>query len=111
MPNLAESLNSWNSAGFGKILCKEISWLQPGTLPLHQGTSLGGQIDDSKVSVIFLNAHESGHTIHAQVAVFFTEIAAGCSCGDEPIPANAHCELNICISKSTAAAEITILQR
>jgi hypothetical protein len=105
---LNQSLQSWNTQGFGKALCTELSFLQPGSLPLHKATTLGGLVDDSDISVIFLRASEDTDFINAEVDVFFTEVFAGCSCGDEPMPVHAHCELIINIDKRSAAASINL---
>ena len=105
---LNQSLQSWNTQGFGKTLCNELSLLPPGSLPLHKATTLGGQVDDSDISVIFLRASDNTSYINAEVDVFFTEVFAGCSCGDEPMPAHAHCELIIKIDKRSARASINL---
>ena len=105
---LTQSLQSWNTQDFGKTLCAELSLLPPGSLPLHEGTTLGGQVDDSDISVIFLRADDDADFINAEVDVFFTEVFAGCSCGDEPMPVHAHCELIIKIDKRSAAASINL---
>ena len=105
---LTKSLQSWNTQGFGKELCTELSSLPSGSLPLHKGTNLGGQVDDSDISVIFLRASDDSDAINAEVDVFFTEIFAGCSCGDEPVPVHTHCELIIRIDKQSANASINL---
>ena len=105
---LSQSLQAWNTQTFESVLCKELSHLPSDALPLHKGTSLGGMVDDSDISIIFLRASDNPNTIHAEVDVFFTEVFAGCSCGDDPMPTHAHCELTIAIDKSSASADIHI---
>ena len=105
---LNKSLQAWNTQTFESALCKELSRLPSGSLPLHKGTTLGGMVDDSDISIIFLRANDDSRSIHAEVDVFFTEVFSGCSCGDDPVPTHAHCELKVEIDKNSANADIHI---
>ena len=110
MIKLPVSLQRWHSHDFKQALKQELEHLPAGTLPLEQGTSRGGFVDDSDISVSVTHTTEDEHSIQARAGVFFTEIITGCGCGDEPMPENAHCELRISIDKSTAAAEFEVIQ-
>ena len=48
-------------------------------------------------------------TIKAKIGVFFTEIVINCGCGDDPMPINAYCVLQVRIDRRTAAAAFTVL--
>ena len=47
--------------------------------------------------------------IEGSVGVFFTEIVINCGCGDEPMPTNAYCELQLSIDKNTVAVRFAIV--
>jgi len=108
MPRLPDSLNHWRSADFKQILKGEIERLPAGTLPLDKGTSLGGYVDDTKITASVLNTSEDDLVIRAGVSVFFTEIMICCGCGDDPMPQNAYCEMQVTIDKSTAEATFSV---
>lgn len=104
MPQLPQALQAWPSAAFAATLKAELERLVPGSLPLDQGTTHGGRADDGAVSVTVLRAAADDAAIVGEVGVFFGEVLAGCSCGDEPQTLNAYCELRVRIDKATAAA-------
>jgi hypothetical protein len=103
-------LYAHRTAEFGTVLKHQLENLPSGTLPLYQGTSQGGYVDDSDISVTILEIREDEHRIQARAGVFFTEIIVGCSCGDDPMPVNAYCELLIQLDKTTAEAKFEVIQ-
>jgi len=111
MPKLLDTLQQSRSSLFEKALKRELENLPAGTLPLEQGTSRGGFVDDSDISVTVIHAKQNESSIQAKVGVFFTEIIVGCSCGDDPIAENAYCELLICIDKTTSEAEFMLIRQ
>jgi hypothetical protein len=106
MPRLTDALSAWETDRFPEALKRELLALGPGALPLHLGTSQGGIVDDSALEATVLDFAAEGSRIAVRVGVFFTEIVGGCSCGDEPMPAHAYCELRIRIDKATGEARI-----
>ena len=111
MPVLLDIPQQSRSGQFEKALKRELENLPAGSLPLEQGTSRGGFVDDSDISVSVINTQQSGNSIQAKVGVFFTEIIVGCSCGDEPIAENAYCEMLVCIDQTTSEAEFVIIRQ
>lgn len=109
MPELFDALRESRSSLFGKALKHELENLPAGTLPLEKGTSRGGFVDDSDISVTVINTTQNENGIEAKVGVFFTEIIVGCGCGDEPVPENAYCELLISIDRTTSAAKFEVI--
>ena len=109
MLRLIRTLNDWQSGAFTATLKGEIENLPPGSLPLEQGTSRGGHVDDSDITATVLNITDKVHVVQASVGIFFTEIVGGCSCGDDPMSENAYCELRLTIDKHTAEAKITLI--
>ena len=105
-PKFSKSLHAWQTDAFGPTLKGEIEGMSAETLPLNAGTSQGGFIDDSRITATVLTVTDDEYSIVADVGVFFTEIVAGCSCGDEPDSVNAYCRMQIRIDKTTAEAEI-----
>lgn len=108
MPKFINSLRDWGSDSFPQTLKSEIENLKTGALPLDKGVFQGGYIDDSNLAITVLHVTDDEKTIQAKVGIFFTEIVAGCSCGDEPMEQNAYCEMQISIDKATAEAEFAV---
>ena len=109
MPKLTDSLKDWRTDTFPRTLTREIQGLKPGTLPLRQGSSRGGHVDDSHLEAVVLSLAADEHAIQAKVGIFFDEIIAGCSCGEEPVPQTGYCELRVSIDKSTAEADFAVI--
>ena len=109
MPKFIDTVRAWQTEAFAQCLKRELMDLGKGGLPLAKGVAYGGTVDDSDLAVTVLRSRDEGPAIVAQVGVFFTEIIGGCSCGDEPAPSPAYCELRIRIDKATAAADITVM--
>jgi len=104
MPILKKSLQNYNSDEFSKTLKAELTVLKKGVLPLYAGTTQGGMVDDSNISVTIINFSDNDNAIQAKVGVFFNEVIGGCSCGDDPLSENAYCEFMVRIDKETAQA-------
>jgi hypothetical protein len=109
MPRFQAALSAWNSAAFTDALKRELEGLESGVLPLLQGASRGGVPDDREIRAMLLHADDRRECIQARVGIFFNEILAGCSCGDEPASLQSYCELQVRIDKSTAEAAFSLL--
>lgn len=109
MTRLNLPLNDCRSGLFARQLKHELEHLQPGTLPLEQATTQGGQVDDSNISATVVEAREDGDWIRARVGIFFNEVVGGCSCGDDPLSVNAYCQIQVSIDKASAEAEFAVL--
>jgi len=96
---LKQTLQSWSTDAFESTLKAELMALEPDFLPLQEGVSQGGYVDASNIELSLLSAIDNGIEIAAKVGVFFSEIIAGCSCGDDPATENAYCELTVYIDK------------
>ncbi len=110
MPEFTESLKNWKSGAFPRVLKNEIERLAPGSLPLHEGTSQGGYVDDSEIAVTIINCVDRECCIEAKVGIFFNEVVGGCSCGDEPSAGSAYCEVQVSIDKTTADVTFTVVE-
>ena len=110
MTRFTESLSAWGTESFSPTLKREIEELPPGTLPLQQGTTQGGVVDESALSTTVINTTDGKDGIEARVGVFFSEIVGGCSCGDDPLTENAYCELSVTIDRATAETRFTLFQ-
>lgn len=110
MPNFANSLRDWNTDVFSQTLKHELEQLPAGTLPLDKGVAHGGMVDDSNITATVLSFNENKTAIQAKAGIFFTEIIINCGCGDDPMPTNAYCEIQISIDKTTTETEFNILQ-
>ncbi len=108
MPELFGALRESRPGMLEKALKHELENLPAGTLPLEKGTSRGGFVDDSDISVTVISVKQDETSLRAKVGVFFTEIIVGCGCGDDPIPENAYCEMHISIDTTTFAARYEV---
>lgn len=110
MSRLPRSLTAWGSPAFVITLKSEIEALPVGSLPLEDATTQGGRVGGEPIALAVLQAEDVGDAIHVRVAVFFTEVVGGCSCGDEPMPVQARCELRVEIAKADAVVRFVPLQ-
>jgi hypothetical protein len=102
VPRLTNSLRDWPSPAFVATLRAELEALGPGILPLHLGVTEGGMVDDSNLQVTVIRSSDDDEAVHVLIGAFFTEIVGGCSCGDEPQPKPAYCEMQLHIDRRTA---------
>lgn len=109
LPKLPNSLRAWPSPSFAVALKSELEGLAPGALPLDRAACHGGRVDDGRITATVLRSDDDGVAVRAEVGVFFSEIVAGCSCGDEPQALNGYCEMQVKIDKTTAAATFALL--
>jgi len=109
MVRLIKSLRSQGSEAFVETLKGELEGLASGTLPLQKGCSRGGVADDREVAVRVLDVQPGERFIRARVAVFFSEVVVGCSCGDDPLTESAYCEVEVAIDRESAEAEFTVV--
>ena len=66
--------------------------------------AVSGHADDSRITAAVLRLGENEREIQAKLGIFFAEILAGCSCGDEPQPQSAYCEIQVRNDKATGEA-------
>ena len=104
MPRLPLSMRAWPSDAFARTLKEEIENLGAGALPLDQATTHGGRTDDGPITATVLRSSDNGDAIEAEVGIFFGEILAGCSCGDDAQTLNAYGELRVRIDRATGEA-------
>ena len=109
MTLLRNSLRAWNTDAFAEVLKAELLDLGAAVLPLHEAAA-GGCVDEAGVGITLLGMSESAAEIHVNVGVFFAEVLAGCSCGDEPSVSSAYCELRVSMDKATGLARFALIQ-
>ena len=109
MTDLPDSLHAWGPEAFAATLKREIEALPPGALPLDWATAHGGRVDDGAVVATVTAAADAGTHLEARVGVFFSEVIAGCSCGDEPFSQPGYCEIEVRIDKATAGAGFALI--
>ena len=106
--NLSAARDAWGTDAFAATLKRELEALPPGTLPLDRATAHGGRVSDDPVVATVVRVADAGSHLEARVGVFFAEVIAGCSCGDEPFDQPGFCELEVRIDKATGAAAFTL---
>ena len=109
MIELHDALRAWPTPDFGPVLKRELEGLEAGLLPLDKGAPRGGRVDDSDIAATVISATDDGAAIRARVGIFFAEIIAGCSCGDEPAAEHAYCEIEVVIDKTTGEARFALV--
>jgi len=111
MLRLTESLRSEGSEAFRGTLKAELEGLASGTLPLEKGCSRGGVADDRGIAVSVMDVKRGERFIRARVGVFFREVVAGCSCGDDPLTEGGYCEMEVAIDRESAEAEFRVISQ
>ena len=109
-PGLVNTLREWPHGSWKSVLKHEIEALPSGSLPLEKAVTRCGIVDDSDISVTVINACQNAVSIQAKLGVFFTEIVAGCVCGEDPTAENSYCELLAHIDKITGAVDFELIQ-
>ncbi len=106
---LPASLAAFPSPTFSATLLQELATLPATALPLQQGLTRGGVVDDTHLTFSLLHLEATAEEISVRVGALFTEIVINCGCGDEPHPLPAWCELEIRIHRQSAATRITLI--
>jgi hypothetical protein len=106
--HLLAALAAWGTAGFQAALKHELE-SHATALPLQQGVAMGGVANASNLAVSVFSAHEDDAAIRAEVGVFFTEVVAGCNCGDDPMDLHGYCVMRISIDKGSAHATVFVM--
>ncbi|HSH29238.1 MAG TPA: hypothetical protein VK971_04955 [Thiohalobacter sp.] len=96
-PRLTASLAAWGGEDFTEVLKDELTALGPDVLPL---VTAGGYADTGGMSLTLIRQTEADDTLCLRVGVFFHQVLAGCSCGDDPVHEPAYCELELVIDKT-----------
>ena len=109
MPKLPNSARAWPSDSFAQTLKGELENLERGALPLDKAALQGGHVDDSRITATILRVADGGNEVRADVGIFFDEIIAGCSCGDDAQSQSAYCEIQVRIDKATAEAAFALI--
>ncbi|HLD14150.1 MAG TPA: hypothetical protein VJB18_05475 [Burkholderiales bacterium] len=112
MIRLTKTLNAWGTPDFKDILKKEIDQMDAGQLPLQQGLSTGSYAIDGKLNAMIIGVSEGAGFIHVKAGIFYSGIIAGCSCADDPTPANEeseYCVVQLDINKQTAETTVVLL--
>ena len=81
-------------------------------LPLQQGLSIGNYAISGGLDVMMINAFEKESGLCIKVGIFFKSVIIGCSCADDPTPANEYeeyCIVEVSINKYTAVATISLV--
>ena len=107
MPRLPDALRTWPGNNFPDVLKREIERLGATALPLAQATTPSSYLTNAPISVSVRQVTDTGTAIEANLGIFFTEIAASCGCGAEPMEHPGYCELRVRIDKATAEATFT----
>ena len=112
MISLGAALDAWGTPGFEAVLKAAVEQLDAAILPLQQGLSHSSYACDKDIKVVITRAVEVTGTLRVTAAVFYSGIIAGCSCADDPTPADTcpeYCEIQIDINMQTAGAVISLL--
>ncbi|MGC2457559.1 MAG: hypothetical protein WA435_06160 [Gallionellaceae bacterium] len=112
MIRLDKTLRAWKTPGFEALLKQEIAQLGADHLPLQQGLSTGNYVIDGPITVVINSIAEMDDVIRVVAGIFYQGVIGGCSCADDPTPIseiNEYCEVQLDISKTTAATAVTLV--
>ena len=112
MIKLNKTLDAWETPDFKDILKTEIEQLDATQLPLQQALSQGNYTNDNNFTVMVLSVTDEANFIRTKTGVFYKGMITGCSCADDPTPADEHteyCEVQFDINKKTAETTVTLL--
>lgn len=99
---LPNSLAAWPGEGFSAALKAELSTFPPPVLSLSRIRPVGA----NPITVTVLHIDTDTQVITARLGIFYTEILAGCSCGDEPQPEDCYGEFELRLDRSNGQAEL-----
>ena len=109
MTGFSQCLRVRGTDDFPRELKAALLRLTPGVLPLEQGATRGGLVDESDLDATVLEVVDKGEVIEARVGVFFTEVIGNCACGDEPAPTPAYCVVLVRIDTATGSGSFSIV--
>ena len=92
-----------------RVLKQELESGAGAHLPLEQGTVEGGYTDATDLQVTVLDIEQDEQLLGARIGVFFTEIVANCSCGDEPLHKPAYCQMRLSIDRTTGETTASVM--
>lgn len=108
MALLRRSLERWPGAEFGALLVAEFEALPPRERSFLQQASQGWTVDTETVYASFIDAVAEPDQINARLGVHFTELVAGCGCGDDVTGQQAYCEVRVLIDRRNGDARFVL---
>jgi hypothetical protein len=105
---LPQSLQAWETPQFAEIFCHEVERLPHGSLPLHLALSMGSHVINRPPKLMLLSSAADETHLTLKAGVFFNTVIAGCSCADDPSPAdenNEYCELWFLIDRCSGITQ------
>ena len=111
---LLQSLQAWRTPQFDSVLKQEIEDLDATSLPLQEALTHSSYTMDGRLNVMVISKREELEFIRVNIGVFYSGLIPGCACENDPTPMTEYpeyCELQLDISKTTAAANIMLLSK
>jgi len=108
---LPQSLQAWETPQFAEIFCHEVERLPHGSLPLHLALSMGSHVINRPPKLMLLSSAADETHLTLKAGVFFNTVIAGCSCADDPTPAdenNEYCELWFLIDRCSGITQARV---
>ena len=88
MPKLAQPLPAPGTEEFDQALLAALHSVKPADLSLERALRQGSAVLDEPISWTLLGRENNPGRILIRAGVFFTSQIAGCSCADDPTPAD-----------------------
>jgi hypothetical protein len=108
---LDRSLRAFGTAGFESTLKQELAQYAA-ELPLQRGLAYSDHVADEPLTVLLISQSGTERSICVRVGLFYQGLLAGCSCADDPTPANTvneYCEVELLIDRATADTTVSLL--
>lgn len=109
--HLPKAVRAWQTSGFEAAVKEEIQQLDVSLLPLQQGLCHGSHALGDDLSVMVISVMEAAGIIRVKAGIHYSSVLAGCSCADDPTPADRsleYCEMLIDIDTRTAEATLSL---
>lgn len=112
MSSFSAVIAAWETPDFAPRLTEAIKALGAGGLPLQKALTHGSVALDDDMMVRVLHSETLDDQLRVKVSVQYTSIITGCSCIDDPSPANIlpeYCELALTIDRHSGTADVRLL--
>lgn len=107
------TLAAWDTPELPETFKREVAELGAERLPLQQAVACGDHALPLPISVCLLGvqAHDEARVVRA--GIFFQSVLSGCSCADDPTPANEfdeYCVLQFVINPVTGLTQVSLAE-
>lgn len=107
------TLAAWDTPELPETFKREVAALGAERLPLQQAVACGDHALSAPTSVCLLSVETHDDARVARAGIFFQSVLSGCSCADDPTPANEfveYCVLQFAINPDTGLTQVSLAE-